>query len=69
MVSGVLIKFFDGAYVKSCTAKRFCARMMDTLIVRIGSTYYYDADPYDAQFQTWGYVKLTEAEWTPLIYP
>lgn len=50
--------------------KDFYARMMDTLIVRIGSTYYYyDAGPYDAQFQTWGYVKLTETEWISLVYP
>lgn len=44
-------------------------RMLDSLIVQDGSTYYYyDAGTYNAQFQAWGYVKLTKAAWLALLY-
>jgi hypothetical protein len=50
--------------------KQYYARMLDSLIVQNGSKYYYyNAGPYDAQFQAWGYVKLTQAEWLALFYP
>lgn len=54
----------------SVLLKKYYERMMDSLIVQDGSTYYYyDAGAYDSQFQSWGYVKLTKAEWLSLFYP
>lgn len=49
--------------------KQYYARMLDSLIIQDGSTYYYyDAGTYDAQFQAWGYTKLTQAEWLERFY-
>lgn len=50
--------------------KDFYKRHLDTLIIMDGTKYYYyDAGLYDAQFQSWGYVKLTQAEWLNRFYP
>ena len=50
--------------------KDYYARMFDSLVIQDGSTYYYyDSGTYDAQFQTWGYAKLTQVEWLALLYP